>query len=134
MIDLAGYTSPQDGFFVRAQDDNVKNWDMINPAADLQNGPDNLELWFEDSKIDSVGYGDFSNAKFTGEGSPALDLTGYSIGRRPDGLDSNDNSVDFVGLTIPSPGMPNIPIEVSPAKRLLTTWGRVRIAINNRGG
>lgn len=126
LIDLTGYKIPQDGFFVIAQDDSVANADIINPAADIQNGPDNLELWLDDEKIDSVGYGDFSEATFTGEGAPALDLTGYSIGRRPDGLDTNDNSIDFVGLTNPSPGLPNGPLMVSSTKKLLTTWGRTK--------
>ncbi len=126
LIDLTGYQIPQDGFFVIAQDDSVPNADIINPATDIQNGPDNLELWFGDEKVDSVGYGDFAEATFSGEGSPALDLTGYSIGRRPDGLDTNDNSIDFVGLTHPSPGLPNGPLMVSSTGRLLTTWGRTK--------
>jgi len=126
LIDLNGYKIPQDGFFVVAQDESVINADMINTGADLQNGPDNLELWFEDKKMDSVGYGDFSNAIFTGEGSPALDLTGCSIGRRPDGLDTNNNSVDFVGLKNPSPGMPNSPIDVVINKKSIKTWGKLK--------
>lgn len=126
MIDLAGYKISQDGFFVIAQDASVPNADIVNPVADFQNGPDNLEVWLENEKIDSVGYGDFSQAIFTGEGSPTLDLVGYSVGRRPDGMDTNDNSIDFVGLTIPSPGLPNVPIAVFPAKWLLTNWGKIK--------
>jgi len=127
MIDLTGYTIPQDGFFVIAQDDSVPNGDLINPAADLQNGPDNLELWFEEEKVDSVGYGDFSEAEFTGEGFPTLDLAGYSIGRRPDGMDTSDNSIDFVGLAVPSPGLPNGHVApVTPVKRFLTKWCKIK--------
>lgn len=127
MMDLSGHKIPQNGLFVIAQDESVPNSDMITPDADLQNSPDNLELWLEDEKIDAVGYGDFSDAEFTGESSPALDLTGYSIGRRPDGLDTDDNSVDFVGLTIPSPGSPNIPgAAVSLSGKFLIIWGKIR--------
>lgn len=127
IIELSGYKVPPSGFFVIAQDDSVPNANMINPKADLQNGPDNVELWHVDKKIDALGYGDFSKAKFTGEGKPAFDLSGYSIGRRPDGFDTNDNSIDFVGLVISSPGMPNLPkLEVSQRSKKPCKWGAIK--------
>ncbi len=46
LIDLTGYKVPLSGFFVIAQDDSVPLANMIDPKADLQNGPDNLELWY----------------------------------------------------------------------------------------
>ncbi len=79
LIDLTGYKVPLSGFFVIAQDNSVPLANMIDPKADLQNGPDNLELWYIDKKVDALGYGDFSKAKFTGEKEPTLDLSGYSI-------------------------------------------------------
>ena len=91
------------------------------------NRPDNIELWFEDRKIDSVGYGDFSEALFTGEGDPTFDLSGYSIGRRPDGSDTNNNIIDFVGLPFASPGAPNGPVvAVIRSRKLVSTWGRIK--------
>lgn len=127
-IDISGYVIPSDGYFVIAQDNQVPNADLIDSKADYQNGPDNIELWYEDVKIDAVGYGNFSNATFTGEGRPALDMSGYSIGRRPDGLDTNDNAIDFVGLSLPSPGEPNTPrLAVNLLGKLVAKWGFVKI-------
>lgn len=126
-IDLSGHTVPNDGYFVVAQDESVLNADMIDSKADYQNGPDNIELWHGDNMIDSVGYGDFSKAVFAGEAAPTLDVAGYSIGRRPDGLDTNNNSIDFVGLAVASPGAPNGPTAaVLPAGKLISAWGKIR--------
>ena len=128
-IDLSGHTIPPDGYFVIAQDDSVPNTDLINVNANFQNGPDSIELWDIEREIDSVGYGDFSLAVFAGEVKPTLDLTGYSIGRRPDGKDTNDNSIDFIGLALPSPGEPNDPrIAVHSKQRLISAWGRIKSA------
>lgn len=126
-IKLSGHTISPDGFFVIAQDKNVLNADMIDSNADYQNGPDNIELWYIDKKVDSVGYGDFTNAVFAGEGTPTLDLSEYSIGRRKDGFDSNDNSVDFVGLAVLSPGRPNWPgVSVERKEKLASIWGLIK--------
>ncbi len=74
-----------------------------------------------------MGYGDFSKAKFTGEKEPTLDLSGYSIGRRPDGFDTGDNSVDFVGLAVSSPGKPNLPkVCVTPISKLQYKWSAIK--------
>jgi len=127
-IDLSGHKIPLDGFFVIAQIKDIPNADMVDTRVDYQNGPDNIELWYKDKKIDAVGYGNFSNAVFTGEGAPALDLSGYSIGRRPDGLDTDNNSVDFVGLTIPSPGATNggQGIAIVQIGKSFTRWGFIK--------
>jgi hypothetical protein len=129
LIDLSGHKIPPDGYFVVAQDENVPNADLVNGKADFQNGPDNIELWHEDKKIDSVGYGDFSEAIFTGEAVPTFDLSGYGIGRRPDGADTNNNSIDFVGLPLASPGAANGPGAALIGRgKLISAWGRVRRA------
>lgn len=127
LIDLSGYSIPTDGYFVVAQDESVPNADLIDSNANFQNGPDSIELWDINRKIDSVGYGDFSAAVFTGEGEPTLDVTGYSIGRRPDGKDTNNNSIDFIGLAVSSPGEPNDPrIAVRSRRKLIFTWGQIK--------
>jgi hypothetical protein len=46
IIDLSGYIMPGDGFFVVADYATVPNADLVNVDANLQNGPDNLELRF----------------------------------------------------------------------------------------
>jgi hypothetical protein len=126
-IDLSGYKIQLTGYFVIAQDKSVPNADIVNPKADYQNGPDNIELWSKDGKVDTVGYGDFADAKFTGEGTPTLDLSGHSIGRRKDGFDSNDNSIDFVGLAILSPGRPNWPgVAVERKDKIASVWGTIK--------
>ena len=128
-IDLSGHKIPPNGYFVVAQDESVPKADMIDSKANFQNGPDSIELWHEDEKIDSVGYGDFSEAVFAGEGEPTFDLPNYSIGRRPDGVDTDDNSVDFVGLPLISPGAPNGPgTAVIQPLRLISVWGRIKTA------
>jgi hypothetical protein len=129
LIDLSGKNIPSDGYFVVAQDESVPDADLIDGNANFQNGPDSIELWNWDGKVDSVGYGDFTLAVFSGEGEPTLDLTGYSIGRRPDGKDTNDNSIDFIGLAVPSPGEPNDPrIDVSIRRKLVSAWGGIKAA------
>ncbi len=126
-IDLSGHKIPSNGYFVIAQDESVPNADLVDSKADFQNGPDNIELWHGDEKIDSVGYGDFSEAVFTGEGDPTLDISGYSIGRRPDGVDTDNNSIDFVGLALASPGERNGPAAtVLCVRKLLFKWGYVK--------
>ena len=126
-IDLSGHKIPSDGYFVVAQDDSVPEADVIDSRANFQNGPDNIELWQNNKLVDSVGYGDFSDAIFTGEGEPTFDLPGYSIGRRPDGADTDDNSIDFVGLPVASPGAPNGPgAAVVRIGKAVSAWGRIR--------
>lgn len=127
LIDLTDHVISPDGYFVVAQDESVPDADLTDKKVDFQNGPDNIELWHEEDKIDSVGYGDFSKAVFTGEGDPTLDPPGYSIGRRPDGLDTNNNSIDFVGLGVASPGAPNSPrLAAVSSGKLISVWGRIK--------
>ncbi len=127
LIDLSGFAIPLNGYFVVAQDEDVPNAELIDSKADFQNGPDNIELWCGENRIDSVGYGDFSEAVFVGEGEPTLDLLEYSIGRRPDGADTNNNSIDFVGLALTSPGAPNGPgAAVTQNRKLITIWGKIK--------
>jgi hypothetical protein len=127
LIDLSGHAIPRDGYFVVAQDESVPEADLIDSQADFQNGPDSIELWHGENRIDSVGYGNFSGAVFAGEGDPTLDLSDYSIGRKPDGEDTNNNSMDFVGLALTSPGAPNSPgAAVMIGQKLISTWGRIK--------
>lgn len=75
----------------------------------MQNGPDNVVL-LDDSgtEVDAVGYGTFSASNtFAGEGTSAPDVaSGHSLGRSPDGMDTDDNSADFVSF-LPTPGAEN---------------------------
>jgi len=107
-IDLTGHTIPQDGFFVVAQNSWVPNADLVDPNADLQNGPDNLELRFNNIIIDALGYGVLDGWVFTGEWLPAPDVvSGHCLGRYPDGDDTDNNFVDFNDYDTLTPGLPN---------------------------
>jgi hypothetical protein len=76
---------------------------------DLQNGPDGCRLVRADGTQDVVGWGDLIYSEYY-EGTPSVrSPSGSSIGRDPDGSDSDDNSVDFRALESPSPGDFNHP-------------------------
>jgi len=107
-IDLAGHTAPPDGFFVIAQDSTVPNFDMVTTGANMQNGPDNVELRYFGIPVDALGYGDLDGWYFTGEWLPACDVaSGHGLGRYPDGHDTDDNSNDFHDYVSLTPGTPN---------------------------
>lgn len=67
--------------------------DYGSVAADLQNGPDAVQLRRGDAVLDAVHYGE--GGDFGGEGAPAVDPPeGQSISRA-DQLDTDDNAADF---------------------------------------
>lgn len=107
-INLNGYSIPSDGFFVIAQDSSVANADTITEDANLQNGPDNIELRFEGITIDALGYGN-GDFLFTGEGSPAPDIANTnSLSRNPNGIDTDNNINDFIETSLKTPGEGNL--------------------------
>jgi hypothetical protein len=107
-ISLGGYSIPLDGFFVIGDTSSVTNVDLVDPFANLQNGPDNVELRFNNIAIDGLGYGDPGTFFFTGEWLPARDVgPDTSLGRFPDGHDTDNNLVDFSVYAAPTPGAPN---------------------------
>jgi len=113
-IDLSGNTLPADGFFVIAQDSSVANHDLVTSSADLQNGPDNMDLRVNDVTIDALGYGTINGWYFTGEWLPAPDVDyDHALGRYPDGDDTDHNFIDFHDYTTPTPGEPNPYVGIS---------------------
>ena len=101
---------PADGVFVIGDDAGdgstfVADADFIG-SVDYQNGPDSVVLRDASGVLDAVGYGSFGVGDiFGGEGAAAPDpAAGSSIARFDPLLDSNDNSVDFIVLTEPTPG------------------------------
>jgi len=107
-INLTTHSIPGDGFFVIAQDSSVINYDIITEEVDLQNGPDNVELRFHNITVDALGYGQGSSWVFTGEWLPAPDVSeDHSLGRYPDGYDSDNNLNDFNDYDSCTPGLPN---------------------------
>lgn len=100
-------TIPANGLFVVGETDVNPRPDAVVTLA-LQNGPDAIRLVSEEVQLDLVGYGALDDPSYY-ETSPAPDVTaGFSLGRSPDGGDSDDNLRDFAVLR-PSPSAFNIP-------------------------
>ena len=74
---------------------------------DLQNGPDACRLVSPQGEIDVLGWGAPLPDPFF-EGAAAADVSGDSLARLPDGVDTNDNTLDFRAAS-PSPGDFNAP-------------------------
>lgn len=117
----AGLKVPDDGLFVVAdgitgdlQRTHVMNADYLD-NFDPQNGPDSVQLIAPDGVlIDAVSYGTpkmaaAANGLAMLEGGAAPDAPlAQSISRLPDAEDTDDNSVDFVVNTAPSPGSADV--------------------------
>ncbi|GMQ88755.1 MAG: hypothetical protein BMS9Abin09_0191 [Gammaproteobacteria bacterium] len=108
-LNLSGVI-PGDGVFVIGDNNggstSVPNADLI-ADIDYQNGPDSVVLRNDAVILDAVGYGSFGGSSiFAGEGAAATDpASGSSIARFNPLLDSGDNSVDFIVLETPTPGV-----------------------------
>lgn len=108
-IDLFGMTIPDDGYFVivhpSAGASLLAEADMQHVDADIQNGPDSIQLrWGEADVLDALGYGD-SGVNFAGEGGYAPDVSpGSSLSRNRAHWDTDDNFTDFHANSIPTPG------------------------------
>ena len=76
-------------------------------GASLQNGPDAVRLWRAGAVLDLLGYGDLHDARLY-ETRPAADVSGLGLARIPDGLDRDDNGLDWQAAA-PSPGRRNLP-------------------------
>jgi len=127
-INLSGNSIPLDGFFVIAQNAWVPNADLVDARADLQNGPDNLELRFNNITIDALGYGSLDGWVFTGEWLPAPDVAfGHCLGRYPDGNDTDDNFIDFHDYDTLTPGTANPVVGIAENQSTLP----VKIIIKN---
>jgi hypothetical protein len=103
----AATTIAADGLF-------VLGGDLVTPLPDavtaysLQNGPDAIRLVDADGQVvDTVGYGDLDDPAFAETMGAAKVTAGKSIARALDGVDSDDNSIDFVAAT-PTPGRHNV--------------------------
>jgi hypothetical protein len=90
---------------------------------DFQNGPDSVVLRDGDLWLDAVGYGEFDPGEvFAGEGAPAPDApAGSSLARVYADLDTDDNSVDFEILELPTPGA--APLQPVPEPGALALLG-----------
>jgi hypothetical protein len=101
----------------------------------IENGPDAVRLVSGTGVDDIVGYG----ATVYCEGNPAPDVSaGFSLSRKPDGYDTDCNSLDFVAA-VPTPGQPNFHVrdlELVPCQAPLPCSGEsfsVEFLLLNRG-
>lgn len=107
-IQLSG-SIPPDGYFVivhsQATAELLAVADQVGADADLQNGPDSVQLRWGDQVVDALGYGTGANIVFAGEGTAAPAVAaGQSLTRDALHSDTGDNSVDFHVADTPTPG------------------------------
>lgn len=113
---LAG-TIPSDGIFVIGDDSGdgtslVNDVDLVR-EVDFQNGPDSIVLRDAGLTLDALGYGDFGNGVFAGEGNAAPDVpAGGSLARFDPAVDTHNNLADFMVLDLPTPG--SVPVSAVP--------------------
>ena len=118
--DLTDVIVPADGFLVLGTA-IVPEVDYV--LADLgggamQNGPDSVVLYWDytggaEVVVDAYGYEEFDGTEvFMGEGNWDIGIPygswNTSVGRYPDGSDSDDNATDFVQAWFATPGEPNL--------------------------
>lgn len=97
--------------------------DLSSTAADLQNGPDSLQLRYGPEVVDALGYGSFGPSEhFAGEGAPVAGVEiGHSLTRDSQNRDTGDNAADFSDSAAPNPGGP-LAMAVQPSG-----WGQVLV-------
>jgi hypothetical protein len=79
----------------------------VDLGTTIQNGsPDGARLELGGTTLDSLSYGGALAGATEGVAAPS-DPGAGSIGRCPDGRDSDDNAADFVVSATPTPGAPN---------------------------
>ncbi|MBN2170967.1 MAG: hypothetical protein JW819_06590 [Candidatus Krumholzibacteriota bacterium] len=100
-----GDAVPAGGLFLLAEAD-VPGADRV-VALGLQNGPDAVRLRRGDRVVDLLGYGEGLDPSLC-EAWPAADASGRSLARRPDGVDTEQNALDWVAAD-PTPGAMNFP-------------------------
>ena len=111
---LDGVVIPDDGILVIATTSAnatlaaLTDW-IAN--VDWQNGPDAVQLWFGETLIDALQYGDAGTFN-AGEGQFAwLAAAGESLSRNAYGFDSDDNRADFsAGIATPGAGPSPVPV------------------------
>lgn len=103
---------------------------MVSPSPDavtdldLQNGPDACRLVSTHGTCDVVGWGEHVYPEYYEEEPASQVSSGCSLGRSPDGRDTDDNASDLEELAGPSPADFNHP----PCDLALTRAGLSRYA------
>lgn len=112
-LSLDGQTIGASGYFLVVQDGTVAvpsgTHSMTSSKANLQNGPDSVQLALGSAVVDAIAYGSFGAAGVpAGEGQPAGNPGGtvQSLARLPNGRDTGDNASDL-GFAARTPGAAN---------------------------
>lgn len=102
-----GYIVVGNAAVIGALPDGVLSIEL--PANGLQNGgPDGVRLVnLEGERLDGFSYEGVMPDVTEGAGSDAQDFGEGSVGRCPNGADTNDNLADFAFEPMPSPGVAN---------------------------
>ncbi|MFN8177445.1 MAG: hypothetical protein U0167_05935 [bacterium] len=104
----------QGGLFVLGES-GVEPRPNVVTELDLQNGPDACRLRSPSGEVDVVGWGSPLPRGFF-EGAAAVDVSGQSLARLPDGVDTDRNDVDFRPAA-PTPGGFNSPESLAVVER-----------------
>jgi len=94
------------GFFLIADTGWVGIAD-VTVDLDLQNGPDGIMLTRDGVYLDLLGYGQLQHEGLCEEIPHPGSGSGRSLGRKPDGYDTDFNNVDWFVLDEPNPGSEN---------------------------
>ncbi len=127
-----------DGLFVVADQTSAGESEVAEADLflnfDFQNGPDSIVLSDEFGVLDAVGYGDFDpDEVFAGEGLAAIDPpAGSSLARLFADVDTDDNALDFVVESVPTPGVAPFLVP-EPGTGLLAFAGLFTMARVRRG-
>lgn len=116
--DLSGFTIPGDHYFVLAssiaEGSTASNADMQVDGFNLQNSPDSVELRCSEVVIDTVCYysdqydaGKPFLSPCEGAGYAPDAYNTFSLARRPDHNDTDNNANDFALCELPTPGSSN---------------------------
>jgi len=92
-LDLTGKTVPTNGYLV------------LNFSNKLNNKGDIIYLNTSTAIVDKVAYGNWDDGNI-GDNAPTPGA-GKSAGRYPNGVDTNNDSVDFRVFNVPTKGAPN---------------------------
>ena len=83
-----------------------------SPRGNLNNGGDLIKLKYQEVVIDQMTYGSWDDGNISNNALAAPDP--QSLGRLPDGTDSNNGGADFKILQ-PTPGQPNMVATATPS-------------------
>lgn len=105
----AGASIPAESFLLLANNNfSGAGATKFNGGGGLGNNGGQIALVDDDdTQIDAVGYGPSTSGAFTEGSSAPLPSGSGSIGRKSDGLDTDDNASDFARFSAPSPGVSN---------------------------